>query len=144
MSVTRYVPCDARMLANTRTAGSWEAWTGRGAITEGMSPFLRPEVMAGILPILVGANDFFKDPQAHQDYLADQRVQHLACPAPPGIWFGWGGTGRNPQPDDAAKISAARRDPLPPSSTVTNAWPSSPSAGEPAVPAGGLPSRCPV
>lgn len=139
-SVTRYVPCDARMLANTRTAGSWEAWTGRGAITEGMSPFLRPEVMAGILPILVGANDFFKDPQAHQDYLADQRVQYLVVVSP-GIWFGWGGTGRNPQPDDAAKIAA-----LP---GVTQLHRDERVAifavgRQPAVPAGGLPSRCPV
>jgi hypothetical protein len=128
------------MLANTRTAGSWEAWTGRGAITEGMSPFLRPEVMAGILPILVGANDFFKDPQAHQDYLADQRVQYLVVVSP-GIWFGWGGTGRNPQPDDAAKIAA-----LP---GVTQLHRDKRVAifavgRQPAVPAGGLPSRCPV
>ena len=96
--------------------------------------------MAGILPILVGANDFFKDPQAHQDYLADQRVQYLVVVSP-GIWFGWGGTGRNPQPDDAAKIAA-----LP---GVTQLHRDERVAifavgRQPAVPAGGLPSRCPV
>jgi hypothetical protein len=103
--VADHVPCGARMLANTRTAGTWEAWTGRGAITEGMSPFLRPEVMGRILPILIGANDFFKDPQANRDYLAKERVQYLVTVSP-GIWFGWGGTGRDPQADDAEKVAA--------------------------------------
>jgi hypothetical protein len=103
--VAEYVPCDARMLANTRTAGSWEAWTGRLAVTEGMSPFLRPEVMGRILPILVEANEFFRHPQENVDFLEEQRVDYLVVVSP-GVWFGWGGTGRNPQPDDADRIAA--------------------------------------
>jgi hypothetical protein len=139
-SVARYVPCDARMLANTRTAGSWEAWTGRLAVTEGMSPFLRPEVMGRILPILVGANDFFRDPQANRDYLDRQRVDYLVVVSP-GIWFGWGGTGRDPQPDDAAKIAA-----LPGVSQVYRDKRTAIFAvgQQPAIPSGGLPQRCPV
>jgi hypothetical protein len=138
--VSDYVPCDARMLANTRTAGTWEAWTGRGAVTEGMSPFLRPEVMARILPILIGANDFFKDPQAHQDYLAKERVQYLVVVSP-GIWFGWGGTGRDPQADDAQKVAAlpgvtqVYRDPRVAIFAVGQ---------NDGAATGGQPSRCPV
>jgi hypothetical protein len=100
-----FVPCDARMLANARTAGSWESWTGRRAITEGMSPVLRPAVLERILPILLGANEFFSDPQANRDFLAEQRVQYLIV-VEPGVAFGQGGLGRSPAPEDAEKVAA--------------------------------------
>jgi hypothetical protein len=103
--VADVVPCDARMLANARTAGTWEATTGRRAVTEGMAPFLRPAVLQPVLPILVGANRFFADPQANRDYLAEQRIDYLVV-IQPKVWFGWGGTGRAPNRDDAARVAA--------------------------------------
>jgi hypothetical protein len=103
--VAEKVPCDARMIANARTAGSWQAWTGRRAVTEGMSPFLRPEVMARILPTLIAANDFFKDPQANQSFLEEEDIQYIVV-VEPGVWFGWGGTGRNPGDEDAENMAA--------------------------------------
>jgi hypothetical protein len=103
--VAEVVPCDARMLANARTAGFWEATTGRRAVTEGMAPFLRPGVLERILPILVAANEFFDHPQANQDFLARQRIQYLVV-VKPDVWFGWGGTGRGPAPRDAEKIQS--------------------------------------
>ena len=61
--VAGVVPCGARMLPNARTAGSWEAVTGRRSIIEGMAPYLRPEVMAHVLPLLVDSREFFRDPR---------------------------------------------------------------------------------
>jgi hypothetical protein len=103
--VAEVVPCGARMLANARTAGFWEATTGRRAVTEGMAPFLRPGVLQRILPILVGANEFLDHPQANRGFLARQRIQYLVV-VEPNIWFGWGGTGRAPTPEDAEKIAS--------------------------------------
>jgi hypothetical protein len=103
--VAEVVPCGARMLANARTAGFWEATTGRRAVTEGMAPFLRPGVLERILPVLVGANEFFEHPQANRGFLARERIQYLVV-VKPKVWFGWGGTGRAPAPRDAQKIAA--------------------------------------
>jgi hypothetical protein len=103
--VAEVVPCGARMVANARTAGFWEATTGRRAVTEGMAPFLRPGVLERILPILVGANEFFDHPEANRDFPARERIQYLVV-VKPNVWFGWGGTGRGPAPSDAEKIAA--------------------------------------
>ncbi|HXV58802.1 MAG TPA: hypothetical protein VD704_13130 [Gaiellaceae bacterium] len=104
-SVSDTVPCGARMLANARTAGSWQAWTGRRALTEGMSPFLRPRIMEQILPILGGANDFFSDPAANRDFLEEQDVEYLVVVAP-DVPVGWGGTGFGPREGDAERVAA--------------------------------------
>jgi hypothetical protein len=93
------------MVANARTAGFWEATTGRRAVTEGMAPFLRPGVLERILPILVGANEFFDHPEANRDFLARERIRYLVV-VKPNVWFGWGGTGRGPAPSDAEKIAS--------------------------------------
>jgi hypothetical protein len=103
--VSETIPCDARMLANARTAGTWEATTGRRAITEGMAPFLRPAVLERVLPILVGANEFFRNPRAHAVFLERERVQYLVV-IKPHVWFGWGGTGRAPREGDAEAVAA--------------------------------------
>jgi hypothetical protein len=136
--VAEVIPCDARMLANARTAGTWEATTGRRALTEGMAPFLRPEVLKRVLPVLVGANAFFHDPAAHRDFLAQERVQYLVV-VKPRVWFGWGVTGRAPAEGDADAIAslpnvhAVVRDPA-----VTIF-----AVGSSAAPAGGVqPRRC--
>src|SRR5215211_3291630 len=103
--VAEVVPCGARMLANARTAGFWEATTGRRAVTEGMAPFLRPGVLERILPVLVGANEFFDHPHANRDFLARQRIHYLVV-VKPNVWFGWGDTGRAPAPRDAERIAS--------------------------------------
>jgi hypothetical protein len=104
-SVADHVPCGARMLANARTAGAWQSWTGRRAVTEGMSPFLRPKIMEQILPILDGSNRFFRDPAANQSFLESQDVEYLVV-VEPGIPFGWGGTGFGPRQGDADRVAA--------------------------------------
>jgi hypothetical protein len=138
--VAEVIPCDARMLANARTAGTWEATTGRRALTEGMAPFLRPEVLKRVLPVLVGANAFFHDPAAHRGFLAQERVQYLVV-VKPRVWFGWGDSGRAPAEGDADAIAslpnvhAVVRDPA-----VTIF-----AVGSSTAPAGGVqPRRCPL
>jgi hypothetical protein len=102
--VADVVPCGARMLANARTAGTWEAMTGRRAVTEGHAPFLRPKVMAEILPVLIGASEFFRDPQANRAFLVRERVQYLVV-VKPGSWIGSGGPRVSAQGDAEAVAS---------------------------------------
>jgi hypothetical protein len=102
--VADVVPCDVRMLVNSRTAGTWEAMTGRRAVTEGMAPFLRPNVMGRVLRVLVGANEFFEDPQANRSFLARERVQYLVI-VKPGLWLGSRGA-RAPAAGDAEAVAA--------------------------------------
>ena len=88
--VAGVVPCGARMLPNARTAGSWEAVTGRRSIIEGMAPYLRPEVMAHVLPLLVDSREFFRDPRANRDFLERERVEYVVF-VQPGPWIGTAG-----------------------------------------------------
>lgn len=104
-SVAEIVPCDARMLANARTAGSWQSWTGRRAITEGMSPYLRPRTMERVLPILIGGHEFFDDPQANREFLESQRAEYIVV-VEPGVTFGTGGTSQPLTPEGLASIEA--------------------------------------
>jgi hypothetical protein len=103
--VASVVPCDARMVANARTAGTWQAMTGRRALTEGRAPFLDPPVLARVLTVLDGATNFFDDPQKNEDFLTRERVDYLVVVSP-RIWFGWGGGGRNPTSEDADAVAA--------------------------------------
>jgi hypothetical protein len=102
--VADVVPCGTRMLSNARTAGTWEAMTGRRAVTEGMSPYLRPEVLARVLPVLIGANRFFADPQANRDFLTRRNVDYLVI-FDPNIWVGTNGE-RRPQEGDAEAVAS--------------------------------------
>jgi hypothetical protein len=137
--VADVVPCNTRMLSNARTAGTWEAWTGRRAVTEGHAPFLRPGVLERILPVLIGANRFWNDPQANRDFLSRQRIQYLVA-VKPNIWVGTNGE-RRPGPNDAEAVAALPdvhqifRDKR---VAVFAVGPRAPSA------VGGQPSRCPV
>jgi hypothetical protein len=68
-TVARAVPCDARMLVNVRTAGSFEVLSRRISVDEGMAPYLRPAVLRRVVPIVQGARRFFHDPAAHRAFL---------------------------------------------------------------------------
>jgi hypothetical protein len=103
--VASVVPCDARMLVNARTAGAWEALTGRRALTEGRAPFLQSDVLRRVLETLVGANHFFQDPAAHRQFLDEKGVDYVVV-VRPGIWFGWGGDGDAPMWGDPDAVAA--------------------------------------
>jgi hypothetical protein len=102
--VADVVPCDARMLPNARTAGSWEATIGRQSVIEGMAPYLRPEVMAHVLPLLVDAREFFRRPAANRDLLAREQVDYVVF-VQPGPWMGTAG-GLIPADGDLAAVES--------------------------------------
>lgn len=139
-SVASVVPCDARMVANARTAGAWEATIGRRALTEGRAPFLQADVLQRVLDVLVGANEFFQDPRANRSFLDRERVDYVVV-VEPRVWFGWGGTGRAPQEEDADAVAALPHvQPLLRNADVA-IFAVTPTA---AARAGGQPGRCPL
>jgi hypothetical protein len=71
------VPCDARILANLHTEGVFEALTGRVAVLEGMTPYLRPAILGPIVRLLLDAHDFFLKPQDGQAFLAREGVDYI-------------------------------------------------------------------
>ena len=137
--VGEFVPCDVRMLSNGRTAGTWEATTGRRAVTEGHAVYLRPEVMGRVLPVIVGANEFWADPAGNQSFLSEEGIQYLVVVAP-NVWVGTQGP-RQPAEGDADRIAAlpgvepVHRDSL---VSIFSVGSSGARAG------GGHPSRCPL
>jgi hypothetical protein len=137
--VAEVVPCEARMLSNARTAGTWEATTGRRAVTEGHATYLRPRVMERVLPILIEANEFFADPAANSGFLARQRIDYLVV-VKPNVWIGTNGA-RRPEEGDAAAVGA-----LPNVHEVARErWVSIFAVGPSAPPPGGMqPRRCPL
>jgi hypothetical protein len=137
--VAKVVPCGARLLPNARTAGSWEATIGRRSIIEGMAPFLRPEVMAHVLPLLVDAREFFRRPRANRDFLARERVDYVVF-VRPSPWIGTAG-GIIPTDGDLGEL-----DSLPELRPVLQDSAVSVFAvgGDIGTPAGAQPRRCPL
>lgn len=80
-TVARTVPCDARILVNVRTAGSFEVLAGRTSVDEGMAPYLRPTVLRRVLPVVLGAHRFFRDPAANRAFIDNQHVDVVVAVA---------------------------------------------------------------
>jgi hypothetical protein len=80
-TVARTVPCDARILVNVRTAGSFEVLAGRMSVDEGMAPYLRPPVLRRVLPIVLGAHRFFRDPASNRAFIENQHVDVVVAVA---------------------------------------------------------------
>jgi hypothetical protein len=136
--VAEVVPCDARMLPNARTAGSWQATIGRESIVEGMAPYLRPEVMAHVLPLLVDAREFFRRPEANRELVAREQVDYIVF-VQPGPWIGTAG-GIIPADGDLAAVES-----LPDLRPVYEDDDLSVFAvGERGADIGSLPRRCPL
>jgi hypothetical protein len=75
-------PCDARIMASNRTGGVFQVLTGRTAITEGMAPYLRPELLTRALRVLIGGRDFFKAPTKHEAFLTKEGVDYVMVGTP--------------------------------------------------------------
>jgi hypothetical protein len=101
--VAESVPCDARILANAFTAGTWEALSGRPAVSEGHAPYLRGDVLHRVLPVVIGASEFFADPVAHRSFLVQHGVEYVVV-VQPGVRVG-DGKPRRAHPDDARTIA---------------------------------------
>ncbi|MGH3138693.1 MAG: hypothetical protein ACRDQE_03085 [Gaiellales bacterium] len=80
-TVARTVPCNARILVNVRTAGSFEVLAGRTSVDEGMAPYLRPPVLRRVLPIVLGAHRFFRDPASNRAFIENQHVDVVVAVA---------------------------------------------------------------
>lgn len=71
------LPCDARILSDQRTAGTFEAMTGRAGILEGMAPYLRPDVLRRVVRLMLEARSFFQDPARDRAFLTSQGVDYV-------------------------------------------------------------------
>lgn len=99
--------CDGRLVANARTVGVFHALTGRTSVTEGMGPFLRPEMLREIVSLLMETEQFFRDPAGERDFLARRDIDYVIAlhdPVTPGSPLGFG---RRLGPADAEALSDA-------------------------------------
>jgi hypothetical protein len=70
-------PCEARFLPNAHSEGAFESLTGRVAILEGATPFLRPTILAPIVRLLLDARDFFHEPAGYASLLRSQDIDYV-------------------------------------------------------------------
>lgn len=75
--VSENLPCDARLLANQRTGGTFQAMTGRVAVTEGMAPYLRPEMLVEVIELLLDGKSFFENPATNSFVLDEYGVDYV-------------------------------------------------------------------
>jgi hypothetical protein len=64
-------PCDARVVTNRRTLGAFEALTGRVNVSEGMGPFLRPEMLRDLLGTMDDIGRLYRNP-SESSYVLDR------------------------------------------------------------------------
>jgi hypothetical protein len=75
--IRQHTPCDARILANEHTEGVFVALTGRVGVLEGMTPYLRPDILVPIVRLLLSAREFFHDPLANEAFLQQQGIDYV-------------------------------------------------------------------
>jgi hypothetical protein len=75
--VSENLPCEARLLANQRTGGTFQAMTGRVAVAEGMAPYLRPEMLTEVIDLLFDSRAFFEDPASNESVLNEYGVDYV-------------------------------------------------------------------
>jgi hypothetical protein len=81
--ISRQVPCNARILPNIRSEGVFEAVTGRRSVLEGMSPYLRPEMLNRVLTVVREAKGFFHHPIKQRSFLRAEHIDYVMS-LPPG------------------------------------------------------------
>lgn len=75
--VTANVPCNARILPDRVTLGTFAAATGRVSVMEGMGPYLRPEMLRPVLADVLAAHRFFEHPGGGQAFLRREGVDYV-------------------------------------------------------------------
>jgi hypothetical protein len=70
-------PCDARILPDISTRGSFQALTGRASLLEGLAPFLRPAVLRRTLVLTERARRFLHDPRGDIHFLAREHIDDV-------------------------------------------------------------------
>ena len=69
--------CDSMILTNQRTVGVFKAMTGRVALLEGMSPYLRPEMLDRSIDLMLEARRFFNDPLGRGHLLQEKGIDYV-------------------------------------------------------------------
>jgi len=75
--IREHTPCDARILANERSAAVFKSTTGRIGVIEGMAPYLRPEMTTQVLPLVLQTREFFHHPLANRSFLERRDVDYV-------------------------------------------------------------------
>ena len=75
--VAAHVPCDARILPDRVTLGTFVAATGRVSVVEGMGPYLRPEMLHPVLADVLRAHRFFERPAGGRRFLRREGVDYV-------------------------------------------------------------------
>jgi hypothetical protein len=75
--VSANVPCNARILPDRVTLGTFVAATGRVSVVEGMGPYLRPDMLHPVLDRVLAAHRFFKDPARGRAFLRREGVDYV-------------------------------------------------------------------
>jgi hypothetical protein len=75
--VTTNTPCDARFLVNQRTTGVFKVMTGRVALLEGMTPYLRPEMLNEVVGVLRRGQLFFQAPEGRARFLRANGIDYV-------------------------------------------------------------------
>jgi len=75
--VSRHTSCDATILANQRTSGVFKVMTGRVALLEGMTPYLRPDLLRDVVRLLRSTQRFFARPTQERSFLTRHGVDYV-------------------------------------------------------------------
>jgi len=97
--IRAHTACGARLLVNQRSEGTLTTLAGRNTITEGMGPFLRPDKIGYVTGLMLGARNFYRDPQAHEAFLRQYNITYVIV-ARTGELLGYSG------PEASANLSA--------------------------------------
>jgi hypothetical protein len=73
-------PCNSRIVTPFISRGSFQAFTGRANVREGLMVFLRPDILNQALRINSEANSFYADPVGQADFLRRQGIDYVLAP----------------------------------------------------------------
>ena len=103
--VRAHTPCGARFLVNQRSEGTLTSLAGREALTEGMGPFLRPNVLPYVVRLMLSTRHFYRHPQASEAFLRQHAITYVVI-AQIGDLIGY------PGPTGTADMSALNATPF--------------------------------
>jgi hypothetical protein len=69
--------CDSMILTNQRMVGVFKAMTGRVALLEGMSPYLRPDMLDHSIDLMLEARGFYMEPSGLEQFLQDEGIDYV-------------------------------------------------------------------
>jgi hypothetical protein len=75
--IASHSPCDAVILSNFRTEGTFEALANRPALLEGMSPYFRPAILNRVNELNRQAYRFFTRPASDRAFLKQHDVAYV-------------------------------------------------------------------